>query len=95
MARAGVDPDTRLIYRGRAYPGGATAQATTCNAVADVLRTCHLHAEPDVRPASVRGWIGRGLYDGGLTIDQVALRLGLRSLDATAEDIALDWRGQR
>jgi len=93
LQQGGADGSTRLAYSGRARPGGAKAQATACNAVADVLRVCRLHTEPDVRPASVRGWAGRTLLDGGAPIAEVARRLGLRSLDATAEDIAFDWRG--
>lgn len=95
LEQAGADASTRLAYGGRARPGGAKAQATACNAVADVMRTCGLHAEPDVRPSSVRGWAGRALLDAGASIAEVARRLGLRSLDAAAQDVAYDWRAAR
>jgi hypothetical protein len=45
-----------------------------------------------VRPSSLRHWAGRTAYDAGSPIEAVARLLGHRSLDATAEDIALTWR---
>ena len=70
----------------------AVAQASACNAVGAVLTLSGLSAEPDVRPASLRNWAGRRLYDDGLPLEQVARRMGARSLDTVAADIALDWR---
>ena len=88
--RAG--PGTLLTYKGAGVPGQATAQAAVCNALGAVLKYAGLASEPDVRPASLRNWAGRRLFDGGMPIDQVARRLGCRSLDAAAEDIGLEWR---
>lgn len=88
-ARAGSH--TLLTYRGGGVPGQHVAQAAACNAIGEVLRAASLSDEPDVRPASVRNWAGRTLYDGGMPIERVALRMGARSLDAVAEDIALTW----
>jgi integrase len=85
-------PDALLAYGGAAPPGGAKAQASVCNALRDVLDAAGLAAEPDVRPSSLRHWAGRRAYDTGLPVEAVARLLGHRSLDATAEDIALDWR---
>ena len=45
-----------------------------------------------MRPASLRNWAGRTAYDAGTPIEDVARLLGLRTLDAAAEDIALNWR---
>jgi integrase/recombinase XerC len=83
---------TRLAYCGDAIAGQAGAQAAICNALAAVLTFAGLTDEPDVRPASLRNWAGRRLYDGGMPIEHVAIRMGCRKLDAAAADIALAWR---
>ena len=57
-----------------------------------MLELSGLAAEPDVRPASVRNWAGRHRYDAGMPLEQVARRMGCRSLDGTAEDLGIDWR---
>lgn len=85
-------PASPLVYRGKATPGEPTAQSAVCNAIAGVLKNAGLHYEPDVRPASLRNWAGRRLYLDGMPIEQVARRMGTRSLDAAAADIALGWR---
>lgn len=85
-------PATLLTYRGSGTPGEAVAQAAVCNAVGAVLSLAGLADQPDVRPASVRSWAGRRLYDAGMPIEDVARRLGDRSLDGAATDIALAWR---
>lgn len=92
LRSAGADASTLLAYGGHAPPGGAKAQASVCNALREVLDTAGLAAETDVRPSSLRHWAGRTAYDTGTPIEQVARLLGHRSLDATAEDIALSWR---
>lgn len=83
---------TLLTYRGAGSPGQHVAQAAVCNAVAAVLAAAGLSEEPDVRPGSVRNWAGRALFEAGMPLEQVARRLGARSLDGAAEDIALEWR---
>lgn len=83
---------TLLAYRGAATPGQDKAQAATCNALSAVLKYAGLATEPDVRPASLRNWAGRRLFEAGMPIDQVARRLGARSLDTAAEDIGHGWR---
>lgn len=85
-------PEALLAYGGHAPPGGAKAQASVCNALRHVLGSAGLLRETDIRPASLRHWAGRSAYDTGTPLETVARQLGLRSLDATAEDIALDWR---
>lgn len=83
---------TLLAYGGHAPAGGPKAQASVCNALRAVLDAAGLLAEPDVRPGSLRNWAGRTAYDTGTPIEGVARLLGLRTLDAAAEDIGLDWR---
>lgn len=95
MTARKLGSDTRLTYRGGAEPGGAKAQASACNAISAVLDVAGLAAQPDVRPASVRNWAGRRLYDSGMPIDRVARRLGARTLDSAAADIALTWRAHQ
>lgn len=85
-------PATSLTYRGQGTPGEPCAQSAVCNALAAVLAASGVADEPDVRPASLRNWAGRRLYDAGMPIEQVARRMGARSLDSTAADIALRWR---
>lgn len=92
LAWRNLGPQTLLAYGGAAPRGGAKAQASVCNALRDVLDAAGLGGEPDVRPASLRHWAGRAAYDAGMPLEQVANLLGHRSLDATAEDIALDWQ---
>ena len=89
---AGVKDGAKLRIAGKGTPGQAKAQASVCNAITAVLEAAGLAEEPDVRPASVRNWAGRRLFDGGMPIERVARRLGARTLDAAAEDIALEWR---
>jgi integrase len=92
LAKHRKPPSTPLTYKGQAAPGEAGAQASVCNAIGGILKAAALAQEPDVRPASLRNWSGRRLFDGGMPIDQVARRMGARSLDTTAEDIGLEWR---
>lgn len=88
----GADDDTLLTYKGAGRPGQHVAQAAVCNAIAATLEASGLADEADVRPASVRNWAGRRLYDAGVPLEDVARRMGHRSLDACVEDIALEWR---
>jgi integrase/recombinase XerC len=92
FADQALPASTLLTYRGRGEPGQHVAQAAACNALGAVLDLAGLSAEDDVRPASVRNWAGRHLYDAGMPLEQVARRMGTRSLDTCAEDIALQWR---
>lgn len=94
LSAAGAGGSALLAYGGAAPPGGAKAQASICNALREVLGAAGLGAEADVRPSSLRHWAGRAAYDAGAPIDVVARMLGHRSLDATAEDIALTWRAR-
>lgn len=92
LAQRGATPATLLSYRGQQVGGGTHAQSSVCNALGGVLAMSGLSNEPDVRPASVRNWAGRRLYESGLPVEQVARRMGARSLDTVAVDIGLEWR---
>lgn len=92
LAQHRMSPATLLVYKGQGVPGEPAAQSAVCNAIAGVLRLTGLAAEPDVRPASLRNWAGRRLLNQGLPIEQVARRMGARSLDTVATDIDLRWR---
>jgi integrase len=80
-----------IVYEGDR--GGASGQASASIAIAWVLRRAGLTADAAVRPASVAAWAGRRLYDQGLALEDVARRLGIRSLDRTATFIGLDPGG--
>lgn len=82
--------DKRLVYRGGG--GEESQQASCCNAINDTLIRAGLGSEPDVRPASVPAWKGRLIYGETNSVEEVARRCGIRSLDTAAQFIALDWQ---
>jgi site-specific recombinase XerD len=84
--------DPMVIYKGDR--GGASGQASASTAIAWTLRRAGLGDEAAVRPASVAAWAGRHLFDQGIALEEVARRLGIRSLDRTASFIGLDLGGQ-
>lgn len=88
--RQPCEPDAPLLIWRAKEP--KTPRAAASMAVIETLRAAGLHGEPDVRPRSILAWRGRQLLDQGLTIDQVALALGFRGLDQTAEVIRFQWR---
>jgi site-specific recombinase XerD len=90
LASAGAE-DTAVIYKGDR--GGASGQASASTAIAWTLRRAGLTADAAVRPASVASWAGRRLFDQGIALEEVARRLGIRSLDRTASFIGLDLVG--
>lgn len=79
-----------MVYEGQGSP--ESKQASSCLAISRTLLKAGLGGEPDVRPASVSAWVGARLYAEGALIQEVARRLGKRSLDRTARFISLDWR---
>lgn len=83
------DPNRRLTYSGRGDP--VSAQASSCTAIAKVMTLAGLGSEPDVRPMSVVAWAGRQALDATGRIEQVAVALGVRSLDRAAGLIGWDW----
>jgi len=78
-----------------AYPGRGTvesAQAWVSGAISDILRRAGLADDAQVRPRSITAWLGRSVFDETGSIDVVAQRLGLRSLDRAAALIGWEWR---
>ena len=92
LAELPDDPDALLAYNGTAAAGTTARHAAGCALVAGVLDRCGLGREPDVRPASVRHWRARTLFDADGTVEDVARLLGLRSLDEAADAVGHDWR---
>jgi integrase/recombinase XerC len=82
-------PTARVAYAGQKAPD--VGQISACVAIDDVLTRAGLAREPDVRPASVAAWTGAQILKESARIDEVARRLGMRSLDRTARFIGFDW----
>lgn len=80
----------RLIYQGS--NNEADGQRSCCLAITETLTRTGLAGEPDVRPSSLVAWAGRVVFEETDRIEEVARRLGVRSLDAAARFIAFDWR---
>jgi integrase/recombinase XerC len=83
-------PDDSLIVW-RSEP--RALRAACSQAVLETLRAADLRA-PDVRPRSIVAWAGHKALEDGMTLEQVARRLGMRSLDETAALLRYDWRGE-
>jgi site-specific recombinase XerC len=79
----------RLIYKG-SNPE-EDGQRSCCASITDTLVRAGLASEPDVRPISLVAWAGTVVLEETDKIERVARRLGMRSLDAAARLIGLDW----
>ena len=66
-------------------------QASSCIAIAETLQRAGIGKEPDVRPGSVVAWAGVRIFTETGRIEEVARRLGMRSLDRAARFIGWDW----
>ena len=78
-----------------AYPGRGTVesgQAWVSGTISKILHRAGLADDAQVRPRSITAWVGRRIFDETRSIDIVAQRLGLRSLDRAAALIGWDWR---
>lgn len=83
MEALGYDPDSRLVYSGQAE--GASAGSSASQALRWTLIRAGLGSDPSVRPSSIRVSVGRHLADEGVPVEDIARRLGIRSLDRTAQ----------
>lgn len=89
--RAAALKDTEhLIYQG--CGSEESEQASCCIAIKETMIRAGLDAEPDVRPASLVAWVGAAVFEETGKIEEVARRLGIRSLDAAARFIGFDWK---
>lgn len=91
LRAAGADEHAVLAYSGTGPAGQYLAQASVCTQLTRVLAAAGLQDDPGVRARSLRGWAGERLHRGGMPLEQVAVRLGCRSLDRTAVEIGLSW----
>ncbi len=82
------DPARPLTYEGDG--SDKSKQASSCIAITDCITRAGLGIDPSVRPASVTAWAGRKVFEGTGRIDDVAARLGMRSLDRAARLIGLE-----
>jgi len=84
--------DPAVAYEGRGSE--ESAQASSCIAIAETLTRAGIGREPDVRPGSVVAWAGRRVFEESGSIEEVARRLGIRSLDRAARFIGWGWAPQ-
>ena len=73
------DPDAGLVYRGHGSEN--SAQASVSQAIRWSLVRAGLGADPLVKPSSIRAWRARRWAGEGVPIQEIAARLGMRSLD--------------
>jgi integrase/recombinase XerC len=69
------------------------ARAASSQALKETLKAAGLFGS-EVKPRSITAWAGRSLFDDGAPLDEVARRLGMRSLDQAASFIGFDWQSQ-
>jgi len=86
------EDDPALAYEGRGSE--ESAQASSCIAIAETLTRAGIGREPDVRPGSVVAWAGLRIFEDTGSIEEVARRLGIRSLDRAARFIGWGWAPQ-
>ena len=67
---------------------------SSCIAIAETLMRAGIGREPDGRPGSVVAWAGRRVFEESGSIEEVARRLGIRSLDRAARFIGWGWAPQ-
>jgi site-specific recombinase XerD len=79
-----------LIYQGSGSE--ESQQASCCIAIKETMVRAGLDAEPDVRPSSLMSWAGVVVHEQTNSIEEVARRLGIRSLDIAARFINYDWK---
>ena len=82
--------DPAVAYEGRGSE--ESGQVSSCIALAETLTRAGIGKEPDVRPGSVVAWAGRKVFEETGSIEEVARRLGMRSLDRAARFISWGWK---
>ncbi|WP_274915193.1 hypothetical protein [Streptomyces sp. WZ-12] len=84
-------PRARLAVSDHHAPD-CNLQARACVALRDLLIRIGLAREPDVKPSSITAWAGVEIFEQTGSVEEVARRLGLRSLDRAADVIGHTWR---
>lgn len=87
-----ADRPRGLVYASRLAAEDRTRKQRTSDAVLTVLRLVGLD-DPEIRPTSVTEWFAAKVYEQTGSVEHVAARLGLVSLDTAANIVGLDWRG--
>lgn len=88
LSKSNPPPDRSLLMPGK------VSRASVHEFVASTLRQAGLAEARGVRPSSISAWRGVRELAGGASIDEVAMLLGMRSLDRTATFIGFDWRAE-
>jgi integrase len=73
---------------------GTGSRSSVHEFVASTLRHAGLSRKPGVRASSIPAWRGAKELANGASIDEVAVLLGMRSLDRVAAFIGFDWRAE-
>lgn len=84
-----TDADALLIYDGAGTP--ASAQAYVGKVIASIFARAGIGGSA-LSPRSITAWVGRSVLAETGRIEDVALRLGIRSLDRAAALIDWDWK---
>ena len=88
-----ADVPRGLIYQPRKPAADRKKTQKVSDAILLVLRLAGLGDTPGVRPMSVLEWFAKTVYDQTASVEHVAARLGMVSLDAAADVLGLDWTG--
>lgn len=81
--------DQPLIYT--ADGSDKSRQAASCIALSMTLARAGLGDDPGIRPISVTAWVGRKVMERTGRVEDVAMALGMRSLDRAARLIGYEW----
>lgn len=60
--------------------------------VTNIIKRAGLSKVPGFRALSLQEYVAKDVYDKTGSVEQAAVRLGMRSLDSVADLIDLDWR---
>lgn len=84
---AGVTP---FAYHGKAT-SPAKRQASVTNSLSKLMKTARVYRQGENRVESIREWAAFRIFDQTGSIQEVALRLGMSSLDRVANLLDHDW----
>lgn len=84
---------TFLVNRSRNSPTSTPAKQATVVAavVTSLLQTAGIHRPGVTRAESIREWVAARVFAETGSVEQVAMRLGMSSLDAAAHIVGHDW----